>query len=226
MAAVLVVLRAAIVALAVSTLLGLAAMVLLAKLRLTPADEAREALIELVMLGAVVLVLTRGVRWVPAMPLRSLFHPVAGAGDLAAALRIGLAFMALEWVAIPFVQGNAPEFSVLPGAAEAVGTIAAATMEEVLFRGYLLGALLRSGRPWAAVLAPSAVFALLHLPNLPACGEALFQPGTLVPLLNWGVSGMVYATITVLSGRIWPAAALHALHNLMVTAAGGDGCGG
>lgn len=224
MAAVLVVLRAGLVSFAAALLLGLAILVPLGLLRLAPAGAAREALVDLVMLGTVVLVLTRGMRWVPAVPLRSLFRPVAERGDVAAALRIGLAFMGVQWVASPLAEGQLPEFTVLPGVLEVVGFAASATMEEALFRGYLLGVLFRSGRPWAAVLAPSAVFAVLHLPSLAACGGAVLQPAALVPLLDWGVSGMVYATMTVLSGRIWPAAALHAMHNVLVTAAGGGGC--
>lgn len=224
MAAVLVVLRAGLVSFAAAMLLGLAILVPIGLLRLAPAGEPREALVDLVMLGTVVLVLTRGMRWVPAVPLRSLFRPIARAGDITAAFRIGLAFMGVQWVVSPLAQGHVPEFTASPGVAEVVGFVASATMEEALFRGYLLGVLFRSGRPWAAVLAPSAVFAVLHLPNLAACGEAVLQPATLVPLLDWGVSGMVYATMTVFSGRIWPAAALHTLHNVLVTAAGGGGC--
>lgn len=224
MAAVLLVLRAGLVAFATAVLLGLMVLVPLVLLRLAPMGEALGVLIDLILLGTVVLVLTQGTRWVPPVPARSLFRPVAGVGDVAAAFRIGLAFMGVQWIASPLVHGELPEFTVRPGALEVAGFIASATVEEVLFRGYLLGVLFRSGRPWAAVLAPSALFAVLHLPNLAACGEAILAPATLVPLADWYVSGMVFATMTVLSGRIWPAVAVHALHNVLVTAVGGGGC--
>jgi membrane protease YdiL (CAAX protease family) len=227
MAAVLVVLRAGLVSLAAALLLGAAILIPFGLLRLAPPGGTREALIDLVMLGTVVLVLTRGMKWVSAVPLDVLFRPVAAAargGGVAAAFRIGLAFKAVQWVLSPLVQGQAPEFTALPGPLEVVGTVASATMEEALFRGYLLGVLFRLGRPWAAVLAPSALFAALHLPNIAFCDGTLLELPTLVPLLDWGVSSMVYATMTVLSGRVWPAVALHTLHNLLVMAAGGGGC--
>lgn len=223
MVAVLVVLRAGLMALAAAFVLGAVLLLALWRLRLIPPGDAGWALVDLVLLGAVLLVLVRGTRWVPAAPPGALFRPAAGS-DVAAALRIGLAYTGIKWIASPLLGDGLPEFERLPGTFEVLGTIASATMEEALFRGYLLWALLRIGRPWAAVLAPSAVFAALHLPNLAVCGE-LFEPVALVAFLGWGVSGLAYAAMTVLSGRIWPAIAFHALHNLLVTAAGGGGCG-
>jgi hypothetical protein len=79
--------------------------------------------------------------------------------------------------------------------------MARAAMEEVLFRGYILGEIFRMGRPWLAVLASSALFAVLHLPADLSVAAFFF------------VAGLAYAWVTVASGRLWPAILLHALWN-------------
>ena len=50
------------------------------------------------------------------------------------------------------------------------------------------------------------------------------SPGTAIAPLGSAVSGLAYATTTVSAGRIWPAIAVHAPHNISAFAAGGGGC--
>ncbi|WP_329086308.1 MULTISPECIES: CPBP family intramembrane glutamic endopeptidase [unclassified Streptosporangium] len=71
--------------------------------------------------------------------------------------------------------------------------------EEFLFRGVVTNALLRYG-PVVGVLSSSVVFALFHGINL-AMTTAL-------------VVGIIAAEVMRRSGSIWPAVALHAVHNM------------
>ncbi|MDH2425932.1 type II CAAX endopeptidase family protein [Sphaerisporangium sp. TRM90804] len=70
--------------------------------------------------------------------------------------------------------------------------------EELLFRGVVANALLRYG-PVVGVLSSSAIFALAH--------------GVNIVLPTAFVVGVMAAEVMRRSGSIWPAVALHAVHN-------------
>lgn len=213
MAAVLVVVRAGLIGFAMATVLTFFALVLLIALRLLPGGELGWTLGNLIALAATTRVFSRGMRWVPRVPVGLLWHP-GGHSDVAAAFRIGLAFMVLQWIAQPILGGNWPSLPDVPSPLQVAGVFAAAAEEEVMFRGYLLGLLLRAGRPWEAFWVSSAIFGIAHLPGQLSC-DGFSGTAMLIPLLDWTVSGMVLATMTILCGRIWPAVLLHAAHNLL-----------
>lgn len=83
-------------------------------------------------------------------------------------------------------------------------------VEELLFRGVLLSALLRRLRVTWAVLASAALFALAHLPELHWLWYAL---------PNLVLLGAVLAWLRLRSGSLWPAVIAHGCNNLLAMAA-------
>lgn len=79
-------------------------------------------------------------------------------------------------------------------------------VEELLFRGVLLSALLRHLRTAWAVLASAALFALVHLPDLRWLWYAL---------PNLALLGVVLAWLRLRSGSLWPSVIAHACNNLL-----------
>lgn len=72
-------------------------------------------------------------------------------------------------------------------------------VEEITFRGILLHGLHRRLRPVALVLVVGAIFGLFH--------------GSLFRILPTAFLGVLFATITLLTGSIYPAMLWHVLHN-------------
>lgn len=79
-------------------------------------------------------------------------------------------------------------------------------VEELLFRGLLLSALLRRLHAAWAVPASAAVFALVHLPDLHWLWYA-------VP--NLALLGVALAWLRLRSGSLWPAVIAHGCNNLL-----------
>lgn len=77
--------------------------------------------------------------------------------------------------------------------------------EELFFRGYLLGALLTSGRPLTAITISSGLFALFHL----LVGDLLVVE-RLAPTF---VLGLLLAWVAWKQSSIWPGVVLHAAYN-------------
>jgi membrane protease YdiL (CAAX protease family) len=93
------------------------------------------------------------------------------------------------------------------GLAFAIGTVVLLTpfVEEVVFRGVVLGALRRHVSAPVAVVASALVFAVSHT-----------TPWMMVPHTLLGVA---LGWMTVARGSVWPAVALHTLYNGAVVAA-------
>ena len=85
-----------------------------------------------------------------------------------------------------------------------VGFLLQGASEEILCRGYLMGALLHGRNPWVAVTVNSAAFALLHL----------FNPGVSpLAICNTFLFGILMSLIVLRRGNLWGACALHSLWN-------------
>jgi hypothetical protein len=82
--------------------------------------------------------------------------------------------------------------------------VAAPFMEELMFRGLLMPALMKRWRPLLGVCITSAIFALLH-PNL---------PGGFLPL--WAL-GTGFAFSYRERNSLVPSMVMHAMHNAFVT---------
>lgn len=79
-------------------------------------------------------------------------------------------------------------------------------VEELLFRGVLLSALLRHLRVVPAALASAALFALVHLPDLHWQWYAL---------PNLALLGVALAWLRLRSGSLWPSVIAHGCNNLL-----------
>lgn len=89
--------------------------------------------------------------------------------------------------------------------------IGAGVVEEMIFRGLIMGFVNRAFGRTAAVVAPSVLFALIHLPGSGAgVGDAV-----LVVLAGTAV-GIMFSLITLESGSIWSASVVHALWNVVM----------
>ncbi len=85
-----------------------------------------------------------------------------------------------------------------------VGFLLQGASEEILCRGYLMGALLSGRNPWVAVTVNSVAFALLHL----------FNPGVSpLAICNTFLFGILMSLIVLRRGNLWGACALHSLWN-------------
>ena len=77
--------------------------------------------------------------------------------------------------------------------------------EELLFRGYIMTALLRwKQKPWLAVFVSALIFAVMHGDN---------NGLNLIGLVNLFLFGVTTALLTFRTGNLWMATTLHALWN-------------
>lgn len=72
-------------------------------------------------------------------------------------------------------------------------------VEEIVFRGAVLGGLSHVVKARVAVIATAAMFATLHL--------------SVISILHLGLAGLIFGVARLRSGSIWPAMALHAVYN-------------
>ena len=96
----------------------------------------------------------------------------------------------------------------------------AGVMEELLFRGLVLHALVVgwASRRWgevASVVTSALLFGLLHLLNSASAGLDVTALQATEALL----SAVLYGALVLVGGSVWPAVALHALVNLLVNVA-------
>ena len=77
--------------------------------------------------------------------------------------------------------------------------------EEVFFRGYLFGGLLRGMNVWLATIVSALLFTLVH-------GDI----GSAVPLL---IIGLILPILRWRTGSLWPGVALHTVNNLIAALA-------
>ncbi len=89
--------------------------------------------------------------------------------------------------------------------AVAMVVVFAPIVEEIVFRGVILGALRGRLRPWPAIVVAAAVFALCH-----------FSAWAVVPTF---VLGLALGWLASRFETLWPAIALHALYNGVIVAA-------
>lgn len=148
-----------------------------------------------------------------AQPAQPLFYLVA--------IVVGLAAPALGgWLTQLLAHGHKVPQDIQQVGAEAALPLRMALMvivvtvgplvEELLFRGVLLSALMRRLRVGWAVTVCSLLFALVHLPDLGFLWYALPDLALLAAALAW---------LRLHSGSIWPAVLAHGVNNLLAVAA-------
>ena len=144
-----------------------------------------------------------------ALPRHCWFFVLAVVAGLAAPLLGGLL---IQWLAhghtvtqdIRQLGGSTPLGWRIPLVLMVVGV--GPLVEELLFRGVLLSALLRRWHVGWAVVLSSLVFALIHLPGLQFQWYALPALTLLALTLAW---------LRLHSASIWPAILAHATNNLL-----------
>lgn len=110
-------------------------------------------------------------------------------------------------LALPVVAGQAPGIIV---ASALVLSLLVGIAEEGMFRGLLVSSLLPKGI-WPAVLISAVLFAATHLVNLLSGTSWGYVFGQLV--LAFGI-GVLFATLRLRTGSIWPGIILHATRDL------------
>ena len=144
-----------------------------------------------------------------ALPRNPQFLAIAVAAGLAAPL---LGALLTQWLAhghtvtqdIQQLGGNIPPGLRLPLVLVVVSV--GPLVEELLFRGVLLSALLQRWHAGWAVTISALAFALIHLPGLQYQWYAL--PGL-------ALLALVLAWLRLRSGSIWPAVVAHGVNNLL-----------
>lgn len=148
-------------------------------------------------------------------PLRALRLDVVGNRHWLVDLPV-LAAIFVGWHAVlaSVVLGRTPSLDL--AAAVVSGFTLATFVEEVFFRGFLLGAVAPTLGFWPANVASASLFALIHLPGWLAVGRAA-APGPLA-LDAAGVLalGLACGWVVGRTGSLWPAIVLHAIHNVSV----------
>lgn len=151
-----------------------------------------DTLAQLVILGALPLLWVRlrspGLGWRPILhPNRRTNPPLAWA--------IGAAFCLLVWQ-LPSAY-HLPRTSAVPHALIPPLLILAATLEEGLFRGYLLGRLTLLLGPAGGLLVQALAFTGLH-----SLGWALFNPLPSLTHLAWAALTFAFALVTAVIVRL------------------------
>jgi membrane protease YdiL (CAAX protease family) len=189
-------------------------------------------------------------RWREGRPLAELgLHARRWRADLFWGLLggLGLAVLPLLWFLLPALQGrpSVQVAEVREASPEALllrlllfTPILVALVEEVAFRGLLLGRLRRTwpGRAWPALVLSSAAFALWHVTvnvltlgetNVTSAGMAPFPLAVAGGLLSVFVAGLVFGALSLHTGGLaapwlahWVVDALMLLA-LAATASGG-----
>lgn len=85
--------------------------------------------------------------------------------------------------------------------------------EELLFRGFLFGALRQKHRLITAILLSSLAFGLIHFVNA-VSGQSLEQ--TLFQVISTTALGLLFCALVLQCNSLWPAIAVHMLWNSFV----------
>jgi membrane protease YdiL (CAAX protease family) len=191
---------------------GIAAYLAARALQLPPTHKLPQSLGTLVATACVLLVMWRW-QWLRAAGVTAL-----GSGRLWL-VTTGLMVLIAVAYQLAFFDRIVVDFSTVLASAEAQATLKGCALvgfvEETLFRGFLLYALVRV---WgdtrrgllAAVTLPALLFGLPHIMQVWA-GNPLDD--TLMTMLNCFVSGLWYGALVLLGGSIWPAVLIHAATN-------------
>lgn len=179
------------------------------------------------------VVLRRWTGWREAAPLLRRSGPAEAASEALAGLCAGLVAVAAG-VAWAFAAGRLGpplmpfDFATPRVASLVLGASLAALIEEIFFRGLILGSLAARCRWTTAALVSSALYSVVHLLSSDRRFEvAAFSPGAgfhylgrsltgqlelaaLPPLCGLFLTGLVLALVVRRSGSLWLAVGLHA----------------
>ena len=112
-----------------------------------------------------------------------------------------------------FVSGGFDQEAKLTIIASTVyNCIAAPVVEEILFRGVMLGILKKRWNTAVAVIVPSVLFAAMHITEMEQ-----FAVGDCIRLLVTGTAvGILFSLIAVRTGSVWNGAIVHIVWNIFM----------
>lgn len=179
---------------------------------LTLAGVLNEALRATFFVGPVLIYL-RYVERVPALGFLRLNKP---RGDASWVLPVVGSLFVAWYLLLDAVIGDGRIGGA--GAAQVLFAVLspATLVEEIYFRGFLLNKFWQTMGFWRANFASSSLFALIHFPGWFALGN-FSSPLVVTDALGLLVFGMVFGWAMKRTGSLWPAYALHALNNVLVT---------
>jgi membrane protease YdiL (CAAX protease family) len=181
--------------------------------RLMQLDLGAKAAVSLIMMAF--LLGDRRVHW-RLRPGHIARQTLAATVAILVFLPVGeLLLWAAEWLYTRLAPDRPPPMHVVLEALQqnALGVRGVATLfigavviaplvEELFFRGVMLGAICKhAGDPWTAILVPAVLFGLLHAA----------QPQAIVPLT---VLGVILGYLRLRTGALWTCVLAHALFNL------------
>lgn len=115
---------------------------------------------------------------------------------------------------IPLTQGVRTDLTILLVITILGHFIAIGVLEEILFRGLLLKALLDQDKPVRAVVISSLTFGAGHAVSL-LIGQGLTDTG--LQIINATLVGFIFTMIVYLTGSLHAVIAAHILYNIMAT---------
>ncbi|SDC07898.1 hypothetical protein GA0111570_11912 [Raineyella antarctica] len=120
----------------------------------------------------------------------------------------------LVLVGLPLVSGLHQDLTALAVVVIVLHYAAAGFLEEVLFRGLLLRALLKQGRPVWAVAISALTFGIGHVTSL-----LIGQSGqdTVLQIINATVVGLIFTLVVVATGSLTAVIVAHILYNIIAT---------
>ena len=126
------------------------------------------------------------------------------------------AFVVIVFLAIGKAETHmpAPSESVFIIIASMITALKAGVLEEMLFRGFIMTLLERRWNQYAAILAPSLLFGLAHIPSM----EYFTIAGVLLLVISGTLVGVMFSLAAYKGNSISNGALMHAVWNfVMVT---------
>ena len=90
--------------------------------------------------------------------------------------------------------------------------LAAAFVEEIIFRGVMLHLLKKKWNTAVAVIAPSVLFGLIHIMEI----ESPTPASMLLVAVAGTLSGIMFSLIAVKTGSVWNSGIVHAIWNIII----------
>ncbi|QGU08763.1 CAAX amino terminal protease self- immunity (plasmid) [Corynebacterium occultum] len=115
-------------------------------------------------------------------------------------------------IGLPLLRGVRDDLTILIGVTIIAHFVFVGFLEEVLFRGLLLHALLRKGRPVWAVIVTSLTFGLGHSASL-----FIGQGGTdtALQIINATLVGLLFTLVVIATGSLQAVIVAHILYNII-----------
>ncbi|MDI3331887.1 MAG: CPBP family intramembrane metalloprotease [Micrococcus sp.] len=147
---------------------------------------------------------------------RTSIGPEIGLGARAAvsAPRMWFYVPLLVLVCYPLVTGVRNDLTTMAVAALVLHYAASGFLEEVLFRGLLLRALLKEGRPIWAVAISSLTFGIGHIISV-----LIGQSGqdTVFQIINATIVGLLFTLVVIATQNLTAVIVAHVLYNIIAT---------